>query len=381
MTTEELVFYIKNQLDAGVDKDSIITTLQSQGGWSIEYITEAFLQIEEANEMAVLVSSVEKPELSQKKQETEQDSVTHKPTNDLLKTQNYHAKFNWVTPLWGVAFFGVIGLVIALAQGGFVPLYIIPGGIIGGMLGLVVAVLIFLKKNKPEFNNKSKINKKLPLFGAIGFGVGASLAGWLMTLSLLSFFARFCKGLLYEGGIGIITGAIGGAALGLALKKKRKIFYSILAGSVGFGVGTIFIYRFSMFFIYSYFFTLVDVVWYILMFFGLAIIGAIGSVALGLALLKNKRKIIYLAFAGAIGTGIGFCPIVLIVLYVLFLIGTEQGGGNILVNMGLLALGGVIGGASLGTALAFLMKDEEENIEQQNPLTSSEQKKLTTQHL
>ncbi|MBU2415876.1 3D domain-containing protein, partial [Patescibacteria group bacterium] len=85
---EELVFYIKNQLDAGVDKDSIITTLQSQGGWSIEYITEAFLQIEEANEMAVLVSSVEKPELSQKKQETEQDSVTHKPTNDLLKTQS-----------------------------------------------------------------------------------------------------------------------------------------------------------------------------------------------------------------------------------------------------------------------------------------------------
>lgn len=32
MTTEELVFYIKNQLDAGVDKNSIITTLQSQGG-------------------------------------------------------------------------------------------------------------------------------------------------------------------------------------------------------------------------------------------------------------------------------------------------------------------------------------------------------------
>lgn len=358
MITKELVFYIKNQLDADVDKNSIITTLQSQGGWSIEDITEAFLQIEEANEMVVLVSGVEKPELSQKKQETQQDSVAHKPTNGSLKTQNQHAKFNWITPLWGVVLFGVIGLIIALAQGGFVCLYIVPGGVIGGMLGLVVAVLIFLIKNK--------FNWRFSLFGAIGIGVVASLAYWLLDLKLLQINPKF----FYMGGIGIIIGATEGVALGLALRDIRKILYLAFIGAVGFGIGNFIGSYCSVLFRYIPLFPLAVVLKIV---FEIVITGAIGSVALGLALLKNKRKIIYLAFAGAIGIGIGFCPIV---LFALFLIATEQGGGNMLVIMGLLAFGGIISGASLGTALAFLMKDEEENIEQQTSLIIPEQEKI-----
>jgi len=48
MATNELISYIKGQLDAGTDKSHIISVLQSQGGWELADITEAFLQIEQA---------------------------------------------------------------------------------------------------------------------------------------------------------------------------------------------------------------------------------------------------------------------------------------------------------------------------------------------
>ncbi|MBU1390153.1 MAG: hypothetical protein KKD32_20135 [Proteobacteria bacterium] len=47
MITKELVSYITSQLNDGVGKNDIIAILQSQGGWELTDITEAFLQIKQ----------------------------------------------------------------------------------------------------------------------------------------------------------------------------------------------------------------------------------------------------------------------------------------------------------------------------------------------
>lgn len=47
MITKELVSYITSQFNDGLDKNRIIAILQSQGGWGLSDITEAFLQIEQ----------------------------------------------------------------------------------------------------------------------------------------------------------------------------------------------------------------------------------------------------------------------------------------------------------------------------------------------
>ena len=48
MVTEELISYIKSQLDAGIDRNEIIKTLKSQGGWEEGDVADAFAKIGQA---------------------------------------------------------------------------------------------------------------------------------------------------------------------------------------------------------------------------------------------------------------------------------------------------------------------------------------------
>ena len=48
MVTEELISYIKGQLDTGIDRNEIIKTLRSQGGWEDADVADAFAKIGQA---------------------------------------------------------------------------------------------------------------------------------------------------------------------------------------------------------------------------------------------------------------------------------------------------------------------------------------------
>ncbi len=78
-------------------------------------------------------------------------------------------------------------------------------------------------------NKESKFNWKLPLFGAVGFGVGIIIGG----IIAYSLFKNF---IVLNAMPSSIMGAIGGAALGLALKDKKKVLYLACAGAIGFAV-------------------------------------------------------------------------------------------------------------------------------------------------
>lgn len=67
MVTEEIISYIKSQLDSGMEKNEIIRILKSQGGWEDDDLTEAFAKIEPEK-----VSKVEVPKI---------DNVLEKPTS------------------------------------------------------------------------------------------------------------------------------------------------------------------------------------------------------------------------------------------------------------------------------------------------------------
>ena len=52
MVTEELISYIKSQLDAEVDRDEIVKTLRSQGGWEDADVADAFAKIGQAKALS-----------------------------------------------------------------------------------------------------------------------------------------------------------------------------------------------------------------------------------------------------------------------------------------------------------------------------------------
>ncbi len=153
---------------------------------------------------------------------------------------------------------------------------------------------------------------RFTLFGTIGFGIGGAFR-------------------LIESGVGglSIMGAIGGVALGLAIRRGLgKVTILAVLGAIGFSVGTL-IAVFSMLDAPDNFLT--D-------FITGAVAGAIGGLALGLAL-WDWRKFIGLTLAGALGFGIG---------------GMFASYTGFLFNI----LWGIIGGAFLGAALGFLEKSE-----------------------
>jgi len=149
-------------------------------------------------------------------------------------------------------------------------------------------------------NIKPKINWRIPLYGAIGFIIGE------IIVDLISLFLEISritvntielsmKYIITSVITSAIKGFIGSTALGLALKDKKKILYLALAGAIGFAIGAIF------------YITIIKLISntnaFLAIVLGSSIAGAIGSTALGLAL-KDKKKILYLALAGAIGFAI-----------------------------------------------------------------------------
>ena len=165
---------------------------------------------------------------------------------------------------------------------------------------------------------------KFALFGAAGFGIGGLTEFLIMELAgenLLFFMLAFP-----------IPGALGGAALGLAL--RRKVTTLALLGAIGFLVGAL-----IGFFIGE---ELGGENLGLAGFLFSAVRGMIGGAALGLAL-RNWRAIIGLTLAGAIGFGIGWTIFSATPLDPPWL-------GWVLM--------GIIGGAFLGAALGYLEKEK-----------------------
>lgn len=213
------------------------------------------------------------------------------------------------------------------------------------------------KKEKPIENTiRPKFNLKLPIYGAIAFGIGFALLGAIMitiynVASNSLTLNHTNKYIFTNASIGIFGGGIGGAGLGLALKDKTRILFFILAGAIGFGIA------FSMVIaIDSSLISEID--WAIIGFirgslgvfsyeyelvrgFGLgAIIGAIGGSVLGLGAPKNRVISSLLLFiTGIISFG------------TIFNIGMRINDGNFYSWWN--AVGGGLGGAGLGTALAL----------------------------
>jgi hypothetical protein len=138
----------------------------------------------------------------------------------------------------------------------------------------------------------------LALLGAIGFGAGFSIVCAIdatefdiIKNTIASIFPGTAVG--PQGGFirGIITGAIGGAALGLGFKRKNHILWLALAGAIGFGIAFANITLLAL---------LVDIsaegaVW------GGALIGAVGGLTLGLASTRGSiPRSLLVGAAGAV---------------------------------------------------------------------------------
>ncbi len=67
----------------------------------------------------------------------------------------------------------------------------------------------------------------LTVASAVGFGIGVLI--WFITMSALEFRSQLF--------VGVVEGAVGGAALGLALWDWKSIVHLGLVGALGFGIG------------------------------------------------------------------------------------------------------------------------------------------------
>src|SRR5215212_1013406 len=181
---------------------------------------------------------------------------------------------------------------------------------------------------------------RFALFGAVGFGVGGTIAGACWPLAFVTSGASAL--------LSILSGAVGGASLGLALKDRRRTTSLAALGIVGFGVGgiVVLLIGFGMLASIPALSGSVD--------YGVrGVMGLLGGAAVGGSLglaFGDGRRIATLAVAGAVGFGAGVVVGAFCVREIFgedFLVGTS---GTIM----LYALTGVIGGASLGAALGYV---------------------------
>ena len=161
-------------------------------------------------------------------------------------------------------------------------------------------------------------------FGGVGFGIGGATAG---------------LGAFYLGPGGFLVGpllggALGGASLGLALRDFRQVLILAVLGALGLPVGVMAGLTLGSFFNY-YPFAIA------------AIVGAVVGGSLGVAF-KDWRMVVSLAVVGAVGFGIGY--VAGAVRYSIPIIRQVGGAGE----TEFIAISGIIGGASLGAALAYL---------------------------
>ena len=175
---------------------------------------------------------------------------------------------------------------------------------------------------------------RFALWGAVGFCVGGAIAGAITSDS--NTFLGFA-----------ILGIFGGASLGLVLKGWKGAVLLAIAGGAGFVVGTFLSVIIGM----GLGLMLpepVDEIYIIVTPFVMgAIIGAVGGIALGMAL-KDWRGVGLLALVGAVGFGIAAQINQSLLLNLLTT--------RILSTVVPLTIWGLIGGACLGAALGYLKK-------------------------
>lgn len=157
---------------------------------------------------------------------------------------------------------------------------------------------------------------RFTIFGAVGFGTGAALAGALL------------------GVVGLpLTGAVGGAALGLAFTDWGRTVNLALLGALGMTVGAIAGLVVGSFFSYASMGPIA------------ATVGAVVGASLGTAL-SDWRTIVALATAGAVGFYVGNLPADSVRFSVPVLRQLGESGSYVVI--------GLVGGASLGAALGYL---------------------------
>ncbi len=179
---------------------------------------------------------------------------------------------------------------------------------------------------------RAKNMMKFVVFGAVGFGIGWAVAGAsvLITGTEEAFFW-----------VPFLSGAFGGAALGLALRGWKKVLALALAGALGFGVG-------------DYFFIMLAVL------FGLHPVGVamgmglFGGVILGFTS-WDWRRVALLGLAGMVGFGVGGAIATALRMPMLAGLTFEWEQPSLLVLYVLVqGMVGIIGGAFLGAALGYL---------------------------
>jgi hypothetical protein len=183
---------------------------------------------------------------------------------------------------------------------------------------------------------RAKSIMRFVALGAVGFGLGGAIAGACWPLAVLTSGA---SALLF-----ILSGAVGGVSLGLALGDRATTTRLALLGILGYFLGGIVALVIALGFLSAS------------EEYGTrGMMGVSGGAIIGASLALTFgawERIIALALAGAVGFGAG----VLIGVFVL------KGifGGEFLVGVWgtivLYAITGTIGGASLGAALGYLEK-------------------------
>ncbi len=183
---------------------------------------------------------------------------------------------------------------------------------------------------------------RLVIFGAVGFGLGGTIVGVLWPLAPLSFEAA---GLLF-----LLSGAVGGTPLGLALGDRERTINLAVLGILGYAIGGL-VALAGAFGVVPAFEPLSASEDYgtrgAMGVLGGAVVGA----SLSLAFLDWRRTLV-LTLAGTLGFGVGLI-VGVFALQAMFGVRFMAGiwGTGILC-----ALTGTSGGASLGAALAYLEK-------------------------
>lgn len=161
------------------------------------------------------------------------------------------------------------------------------------------------------------------IFGAVGFGIGGAIT---RPLSML------LPGMVALPLTVLIAGAVGGASLGLALKDWRRVVSLTVLGALGLTVGLMAGLILGPLVSYSE----VPIT---------VIAGAVVGVLLGAAF-RDWRTILALTVAGAVGFSVGLLAGDFLRFYLPMLRGVGEVGSII--------VAGLVGGASLGAALAYL---------------------------
>lgn len=205
-----------------------------------------------------------------------------------------------------------------------------------------------------------KFNWLLPFLGALGFGIGFALTGAIMQsvyyqvrISVAHAFDEQINLIWIGLGAwrGIIAGGLGGAALGWALKDKKMALSLALAGAVGFGLA--FLLIISIDDIYELGWGIIDLMGgplggdYLGLEVELAhglgmgtIVGGLGGLALGLVIPRHRvLSCLLLCIAGIFSFGN------------IFAFGYTVYDGHMYSSWD--GLGGALGGAALGLALAL----------------------------